>query len=292
MMLFMSPLVLLRGLSPRKSRKLFVRARAVPLHKRLLSLTIATAFFLSSCATLDAILATPTFAIPTETPLPSPTYNWFPASATPLAQAFSTQIPTPEMRPGLGTITLTDSLTRPSLWDTATSDDGSAEMLSGQLNLAAQSKVFMYSLRHDLSVDNFYVEMIATPNLCRGSDTYGILVRANAVAYYRFSISCDGAVSAERNSVGKRNILQSPVGSNDAPHGAPGQVRIGVWAVGDEMRFFLNDHFQFNIIDATYPAGTIGVFVNSVNETPIIVSFSELTIRNVNYSPLIETPQP
>ncbi len=262
--------------------------RNLPMNQRLRRraiLLLATTLLISSCSTLDAILATPTFSIPTQTPLPSPTYNWFPASETPTPGAFSTQLPTPEMRPGLGTITLTDSLTRASLWDTATSDEASAEVLSGQINLAAQRKVFMYSLRHNLSVNNFYAEITARPNLCRGNDTYGILIRANAVAYYRFALSCDGNVSAERNSGSKRQELQSPLPSGDVPPGAPGQVRIGVWAVGTEMRLFLNDHFQFSITDANYPNGTIGVFVNSTSDNPIVVSFSDLTIRDVDYSP-------
>jgi hypothetical protein len=248
---------------------------------------------LASCTTLDAILATPTLIFPTQTPLPTPTFNWFPASETPEPEAVTTQnFPTLEMSPDLGAITLTDSFTRASLWDTATSDEASAEVLNGQINLAADSNVFMYSLRHDLTVDNFYVEIIATPNLCRGEDTYGILVRANAVAYYRFSLSCDGTVSAERNSGNKRQMLQSSVVSGDAPRGAPGQVRIGVWAAGTQMRLFLNDHFQFSISDANYPSGTVGVFVNSASANPVIVSFSELTIRDVDYSPPTQVPGP
>lgn len=248
---------------------------------------------MTSCETLDAILATPTFAIPTETPLPSPTFNWFPATDTPVPQsAAATQIPVEELRPNMGEITLTDKFTRASLWDTATSDDGSAEVLKGQINLAAQSKVFMYSQRHNLVLDNFYAEITASPNLCRGANTYGVLIRANAVAYYRFSLSCDGTVSAEKNSVGSRQNLQSTVRSGDVPLGAPGQVRIGVWASGRQMRLFLNDHYQFTISDATYPSGTIGVFVNSAGNDPIIVSFSDLVIHEVDALPPTSTPQP
>jgi hypothetical protein len=248
---------------------------------------------LSACTTLDAILATPTIPIPTQTPLPSPTFNWFPASETPEPEAVTTQtFPTLEMSPDLGEITLTDTFTRASLWNTATSDKASAEVLNGQLNLAASSNVFMNSLRENLTVDNFYMEITARPSLCRGADTDGVLVRATAVAYYRFSLTCDGTVSAERNSGSKRLLLQSSVVSGDAPRGAPAEVRIGVWAGGTQMRLFLNDHFQFNISDANYDSGTVGVFVNSASTNPIIVSFSELTIRDVDYSPPTQVPGP
>lgn len=249
---------------------------------------------MTSCQTLDAILATPTIPIPTQTPLPTPTFNWFPASETPEPEAGATAetFPTLEMSPDLGEITLTDAFTRASLWDTATSDEASAEVLNGQINLAASSDVFMYSLRRNLTAGNFYMEITATPSLCRGADTYGVLVRANAVAYYRFSLTCDGNVSAERNSGSKRLLLQSSVVSGDAPRGAPGQVRIGVWAGGTQMRLFLNDHFQFSINDANYDSGTVGVFVNSATKNPIIVSFSELTIYDVEYAPPTQVPGP
>jgi len=98
-------------------------------------------------------------------------------------------------------------------------------------------------------------------------------------------LSCNGTVSAERNSVGKRQALQAPLPSGDVPPGAPGQVRIGVWAVDREMRLFLNDRFQFSIVDANYFSGTIGVFVNSAGATPVVVSFSDLNIREVDFSP-------
>jgi hypothetical protein len=287
---------------PASLREAFLSDEAISLLTgRLLRRTIVllaipilgTMTLLTSCSTLDAILATPTPVIPTQTPLPTPTFNWFPATETPTLQPGAlTQQPAPSFRPNLGDIRLSDSFTRASLWDTATSDDGSAEVLNGQINLAAQSNVFMYSQRHNLTVDNFYMEITATPNLCRGADSYGVLIRANAVAYYRFALSCDGMVSAERNSVGKRLIMQSSVTSGDAPQGAPGQVRIGVWAVGTEMRLFLNDNFQFGVSDSNYDSGTVGVFVNSATNNPIIVSFSDLTIYDADFVPPTPTQVP
>jgi hypothetical protein len=249
--------------------------------------------FTSSCAVLDALNTTPVPILATETPQPTPTINWFPASATPTLGAFSTKKPpTPEMRPGLGTTYLTDDFSDPSLWDTATSDQASAEIDSNRLNLSVQSNVYMVSLRHELTADDYYVEITARPGLCRGDDAYGLLVRANAVAYYRFSLTCNGTVYAERISVGTRELLQIPLPSGDVPRGAPGEVRIGVWAVGAEMRLFLNGRYQFGISNPNYPSGTIGVFVNSAGETPAIVSFSRLSLQEVDYALPTVTPKP
>jgi len=240
---------------------------------------------ISSCAFLDALNATPTPIILTETPQPTATTVWFPASATPTLGAFSTQKPpTPEMRPGLGVTSLTDDFSDPTLWDTATSDQASADIQDNRLNLSAQSSIYMISLRRKLTASDYYAEITARPGLCRGDDAYGLLVRANAVAYYRFSLTCNGNVYAERISVGTRELLQTPLPSGDVPRGAPGEVRIGVWAAGPQMRLFLNGRYQFGISNPNYPSGTIGVFVNSADETPIIVSFSRLTLQKVDYT--------
>ncbi len=237
---------------------------------------------------------TPTPIILTKTPLPTSTFVWFPASATPSPQAFSTYPPTPEMRPGLGTTFLTDEFSDKSLWDAsrAASDQASAAIEDNRLTLAAQSKVYMISLRHELVLDDYYAEITARPNLCRADDSYGILVRANpeGVAYYRFALSCNGTAGAERISVGTRQLLQAPLLSGDVPPGAPGEVRIGIWAVGNEMRLFLNGRYQFSISDSNYASGTLGVFVNSAGDTPMIVSFSDLTVQRVNYTLPIKTP--
>ena len=272
---------------PRRRSNLFI------IRRLLRAIALATTLLTSSCAVMDAWNATPTPIIATETPQPTATIDWFPASATPTLGALSTQKPpTPEMRPGIGATTLTDDFSDPSLWDTATSDQASAEIDNNRLNLSAQSKVYMISLRHDLIASDYYTEITARPGLCRGDDSYGLLIRANAMSHYRFSLSCNGTVSAERINGRKLEVLQIPLPSGDVPRGAPGEVRIGVWAVGAEMRVFLNGRYQFSINNPNFPSGTIGVFVNSAGETPVIVSFSRLSLQEVDYSPPTITPMP
>ena len=79
-------------------------------HPFLVLILLVSAFLNTSCAEMDIILATPTYPIPTEAPSATPTYNWFPASQTPSPVAYSTHVPTPDMRPGLGAVTLTDQV--------------------------------------------------------------------------------------------------------------------------------------------------------------------------------------
>ncbi len=246
------------------------------------------ALLISSCAQLDAILTTPIPLTPTETPLPTATINWFPPSATPTLKTFSTKAPTPEMRPGLGTELITDDFSSSAKWDIAASNEASANIKNNRLTLSVQSEVYMLSLRNDLVLTDYYAEITARPSLCRAEDSYGLLVRASASNYYRFALSCNGTARAERISGGTRLILQQPLPSGDVPPGAPGEVRIGVWAVGREMRLFLNGRYQFSINDPSFPSGSLGVFVRSVGETAAVVSFSDLTVQSIDY--VLPTP--
>ena len=244
---------------------------------------LAMTIFLTSCSALDEMLATNTPMPATETPAPTSTIVWFPPSATPTLQFLSTKAPTPEMRPGLSDELLSDDFSSPLDWDVVTSNDASAVMQDNRLTLAVQSQVYMTSLRHDTLLTDYYAELTAQPNLCKGDDSYGILIRANGGSYYRFALACDGTIRAERVNNSVRLVLQKPIPSGDVPPGAPGNVRIGIWVVGNEMNLFLNGRFQFSINDPSFPIGTIGVFVRSAGETATVVSFSDLVIQEVNY---------
>lgn len=248
---------------------------------------------LTSCVQAEG---TPPAAVsasrPTDTPHPTPTIVWFPASATPTLQTISTLTPTPEMNPGIGEVLLDDDFSDDSVWDVASSDLGSAAISRNRLTLAVQPGVYLASVRREIFFDNFYAEITAHTNLCRGEDNYGILVRAVGSSYYRFVLSCNGYIHVERIKNGTKIIIFEPVPSGDAPLGAPGEVRIGLWAVGSEMRLFLNGRFQFSVVEKTFPSGGLGVFARSHGETPVTVTFSELTVYEVGYSFPTKTPVP
>jgi hypothetical protein len=150
----------------------------------------------------------------------------------------------------------------------------------------------IFRIREGLVVNDFYAELTASPSLCRGEDEYGLLVRASAVAYYRLVLICNGTLRLDRVSGNSRQILQPAIPSSDVPTGTPAEIRMGVWAVGSDLRFFLNGGYQFSLNDRNYPSGTIGAFVHSVADTPVAVTFSNLTVYDVNYSAPIKTPRP
>lgn len=255
-------------------------------------LAMALTVGLTGCASLeDTSILTPPPGTPT--PLPSPTIIWFPLSATPTPQVFPTKAPTPEQKPGVGSVALTDDFSSPLDWDTATSDQAGVEVSNNQLTIAVQPGIFADSFRKDVILSDFYAEITASPSLCQGQDEYGFLFRApNAVAFYTYALSCDGKVRVERTSVATHIPLQLPMLSGDVPPGAPGQTRLGVWAVGSDLRFFLNGRYQFSINERSYASGGIGVFAHSTGDSPVTVAFSNLVVYDVTYSPPTRTPKP
>ncbi len=255
--------------------------------------TLAMTLFVSACLPLDSPPPTETPS-PTasQTPPPTQTIVWFPPSATPTLLAFPTYTATPEMSPGIGAVTLTDDFSDSSVWDTATSDQGSAAISRNRLTLAVQPGIYLQSMRRDVALSDFYAEITARPSLCRGDDSYGIIIRSTGSSFYRFVLSCNRQVRAERISGGVRLPIQEAVLSGDAPPGAPGEVVIGIWAVGREMRLFLNGRFQFSVSEPTFPSGAFGVFARAAGDTSMSVTFSDLTVYDVDYVLPTRTPIP
>ena len=285
------------GRSSRRSNP-FVDKRIAHLHciKRS-AVQVSSVSFLAmtllwtACLPLDSSvpIATP---FPTDTPIPTPTIVWFPPSATPTLLTIPTYTATAEMKPGVGSVTLTDDLSDKKVWDTAVSDQGSASVSLNRLSLAIQPGVYLASFRREITFANFYAEITARPSLCRGADNYGVIVRATGSSYYRFVLSCNAQVRAERVNGGIRLPLLEPLASGDVPRGAPGEVRIGVWAVGGDIRLFLNGRYQFSIQDKSFPSGAIGVFARSEGAMPMSVTFSDLKVYDVDYVPPTRTPGP
>ncbi len=250
-------------------------------------LLIAAAFSLSGCGTVSEDSITPTVTVsltPSPTQTSTPTVVWFPSTATPTPALTLTSPPaTPDQRVGLGEILFTDDFVSPDQWLLTLSDVGNVQLGKRELTIAvAQAKTYLFSIRTDTRLTDFYAEVTASPTLCRGLDEYGVLVRyMSSRDYYRFSLSCDGQVRLDRVLNGKASSPQPWMWGMLVPLGAPSSSRLGVWAVGKEMRFFVNDQYQFSVSDPTLPAGTLGVFARQAGEDVLTVSFSHLVVKEI-----------
>jgi hypothetical protein len=269
---------------PARKYLLPVRAAAV------LLLLAALTLLASACLPMGPLVLTPT-PLPTETATPTATIIWFPPSATATRLLVPTYTGTPEMSPGIGARIATDKFADDSPWDTARSDNASAAISMNRLSLAVEPGYYLSSMRRELPLSDFYAEITARPSLCRGDDNYGIIVRGVGSSFYRFVLSCNGEVRAERISGGTRLPIYDPVPSGDVAR-PPGEVRIGIWADGEEMRLFLNDRYQFSVRDPKFPIGAFGVFVRSNGDEPVSVTFSDFEAYDVNYILPTKTPIP
>jgi len=245
-------------------------------------------FLAASCLPLGPIEPTPT-PVPPDTPTPTATIVWFPPSPTPTLLAVPTYTGTPEMSPGIGARTLRDDFSDDSVWDIAVSDNASASIGNNRLSLAAQPGYYISSMRRQLPLSDFYAEITAHPSLCRGDDNYGVIVRGVGSSFYRFVLTCNRQIRAERISGGTRLPIYNPVPSGDAPL-PPGEVRIGIWAVGNEMRLFLNGRYQFSVEDPKFPIGAFGVFARAAGDEPVSVVFSDFDVFDVSYVLPTKTP--
>ncbi len=264
--------------------------------KRIISPVLQALMVLvtSGCAAIATNLPVQGTATPTATqPTATPTIVWFPPSETPTAHVLPTAGPTPERKPGVGRLLLGDDFSVATPWNPGVSKDAGIAIGENQLTLAAQPGVNAFRIRQGPALANFYAEITAQPSLCRSADEYGLLFRAPSNSgFYAYALRCNGTSLAERVRYGKPFPLHDPVPSADVPVGPPGEVRLGVWASGTDMRFFLNGHYQFSISDPTLKQGSVGVFAHSMGATPVTIVFSNLSIYNVTYIPPSATPAP
>jgi len=247
-------------------------------------LVIVIQLSLSTCApTATPELYQEPTVTPSLTTTPTATIVWFPPTATPTL--FPTRIitPTQDYHPNLGEVLLSDDFSSSDSWLLGKTSSGSAALGKNELTIAiSEPGAYEYSIRQTPVLSDFFVEITASPTLCRGEDEYGLLFRlASPGDFYRFSLSCDGQVRMDRVVGGRASSPQPWTRSGAVPPGAPSSSRLAVWAMGKEMRFFVNDEYQFTVSDPLLPAGNLGVFARSAGQMDVTVSYTDLIIRDI-----------
>ena len=245
---------------------------------------LLTFSFLSGCSVASTPLPSPE---PTLTPLPTGTPTativWFPPTAT--FTPFPTQVisPTLDVSLPIGDLLFEDDFSDPSPWLLSQSETASVALGNNALTLALdQPDGYLYTLRKNPLLKNFYLEITASPSLCRREDEYGLLLRVSkSLDFFRFSLSCDGHVRLDKYVNGKASSPVPRSLSGAFPPGAPISSRLAVWAKGKEMRFYINNQYQFTVKDPTLLEGSLGFFIRSAGENALTVSFSDLVARTI-----------
>lgn len=242
-------------------------------------------FLLSACEPRETVLLTPTSTVTaTPTLTPTPTIVWFPPTNTPTPYPTVEIPPTPDQRTGIGEVIYADDFSTGDGWPLFTSARGNVALGVNSLTLTVLNpKTSISSVRQGVIVSNFYLEITAKTSLCKGEDQYGLLLRAASQAdFYRFALSCDGQTRLDRVVGGTASSPQAWMFTSAVPVGPSGTVRLAVWAQGREMRFFINDQFQFSVSDPMLPSGGIGVFARSAGETAVTVNFFDLVVYSLS----------
>lgn len=236
-------------------------------------------------------LVTPLPPLPSNTPgppseTPTPTIVWFPPTATftPLPTATLSLTPTLDTRPLYGALLWRDVFDDPAGWTTGRLPAGSLALGKNELSLAANGsqRTFLTSQRQNTILNDFYLEISASPSICRGADEYGLLVRTtSAPSFFRFVLTCDGRGRVDRVLEGQASSPQ-PLALNGAiPPGAPSSSRLGVWASGKDLRFYANGQYLFSVRDPGILSGGLGVFVRPAGPDAMTVNFSALSVYEV-----------
>ncbi len=253
--------------------------------KRFLVPLLCFLLLLPACFPVSSTEEMPTETVaPTLTVTPTPTIIWFPP--TPTFTPFPTRsiTPTPDLRPGLGKVILQDDFSSADEWILSSTSQGSVALGKNELSVVvSEPKTYLYSVRKSPELSDFYLEITASPNLCQGMDEYGLLLRFSSPGdFYRFSLTCNAQIRLDRLVGGEASSPQTWMVSGDAPPGAPSICRLAVWAAGSELRFFVNDQFQFSVKDPTITRGNIGVFARSAGNNIESVIFSDLIIKEIH----------
>lgn len=248
-----------------------------------LLITLLLFWILTACLPAQTPLPPlPTATIlPTETP--TPTKVWFPPTSTPSPFPTPVITPTLDLRPQIGGIIIQDDFSDPSMWTLGQTTTSSAAIGNNKLSLVLnQPGGYLFSLRKEPVLDNFFLEITTNTSLCRGTDEYGLLLRVTpSLEFYRYSLSCDGQVRLDKYFQGRASSPQPWMMSGSVPPGAPSKSRLAIWAKDNELLFYINDEYQFTVSDPSIIAGSIGVFIRSDGDNTVSISFSDLVVHRL-----------
>ncbi|HPH95747.1 MAG TPA: hypothetical protein PKW33_03855 [Anaerolineaceae bacterium] len=243
-------------------------------------LLLCLAFAVAACqAGGFGAAATATPEAPTATA--TSTVVWFPTAppAKPTATLRPVPTATPLPPPEPGRLLLEEKFSPPGNWQVFSIKEGTVGYGRDELTFALSSpRANLISFRSKDSFEDIYLEMVVNPTLCQGSDQFGVLFRVQSEnTYDRLMLTCAGSARLERFVNGASSLLQDWINSPQLA-ASPDGVKLGIWAVGKDVRLYLNDTLLFSAVDDRLSSGSLGLYARSMGETALTVNFSELKI--------------
>jgi len=239
------------------------------------------ALLLGACRPQAAVTPAPT-AVPTQTPLPSPTIDWFPDTPTPTPRVYEvTPNPLEGLTPPQYTQVLyEEDFKREKQWEESSGAGGNVTYGSGTLALALSgNKAEIISLSKISLPDTFYLELTLESALCGEDDSFGILFwRFSELGTYRMLYRCGGQARLERAIFDGVSVLQNWTPLRRYQPNAPALNRLGIWADKGTLYFFVNDTFQFSAEGRKGLNGALGVFASAAGEQAATFNVTGLRI--------------
>lgn len=242
----------------------------------------------TGCASIETpqpALFTPTA---TQTHSPTPTVDWFPATATPTLVPSATPTPPTTLEDpyeGVGNLLIEDDFTNTVWWQTLQSESGNIAFGEENLTFAvSKPESILTSLsQHNLPQD-FYLEVTLQTSLCQLEDHIGIIFwRESSSNFYQVLLNCGGQYRLELVQDGLRYGLIDWTAASQVQLGAPATNKLGLWVYQGDLRFFINDTYQFTERVAKDRTGTLGLLARTVAGPAMTIKFSDLAIYQVEF---------
>jgi hypothetical protein len=222
--------------------------------------------------------------IPSATPVPTNTIVWFPPTATPRPMNTPTPFPTVNALPQLGQILYTDTFSSDKNWQTYRSEIGNAVISNNEITLAIQKADSIIASYASLpQLGDYYMSMDVSLSLCSwNGDWYGIAFRVNdSENQYRWSFNCLGQTRVDRIYKGRiYNLADWDINGVIKP-AAPQKFSIGIAAIGESLRFYVNDVLLTELEDTIFTTGGYGLLASSDGYSPLTVSFSDFKLTEI-----------
>lgn len=218
-----------------------------------------------ACSAVSGLVATPTPA-PTNTPLPT---------STPLPTLTPLPSPTPDL-------ILFEDTEFTNSCSTENTKDVERFTENGQFNMRVIPPSFVgWAECTKVEFTDFILEADATQVGGPDNNIYGLLFRygLDAKEFYTFAISGDGyyVFAIDGPDRTEPQLIAEWTKSPAINLGAQTN-HLKVIAVGDNIKYYVNDQLLGESQDGTLDAGTVGFFVGSIDEGDVQISFDNLKV--------------
>ena len=222
----------------------------------------------------------------TQTLIPTPTIDWFPATPTPTQAVAASPTPQPtvgDQRNGVAELLIDDDFTDTDLWTTPQSESGNVVYGADNLTLAvAKQGGYLFSLSQYNLRNNFYLEITLQTTLCQPEDQIGIVFwRQSEGDHYQILFNCAGQYRLDLVQGGQVVVVHNWESATQMQPGFPATNLIGIWISQGQFQLYINNTFQFMEQIAQNREGKLGLFARTITGSAMTVRFSKLQIFRV-----------